>query len=188
MVSAQSSLRLLLLVVLATASVSARHAETPSPNQPLIVVSFDAFRPDYLDRQLTPHLNEIRKTGARADYMRNVFPTKTFPNHFSIATGLYAGVHGVTGNRVFDLALGRELGYSYELFHQNKEVLPIWVRTDTKAYRFHIFQLYVSLLFVDGERDARGPLGLHDVAGIRFRIRAKRQLHVHDRLQSLAAF
>lgn len=94
---------------------------------PLLVVSFDAFRPDYLDRGLTPHLSEIRRSGPRADYMRNVFPTKTFPNHFSIATGLYAGAHGVTGNKVFDTRLDRELSYGYELFHQSEDVVPIWV-------------------------------------------------------------
>lgn len=94
---------------------------------PLIVVSFDAFRPEYFDLGITPHLESIRRSGAQTPYMRNVFPTKTFPNHFSIATGLYAGVHGVTGNKVYDTKLGRELSYGYELFHHNKNVLPIWV-------------------------------------------------------------
>lgn len=93
----------------------------------LIVVSFDGFRPEYLERGVTPYLNAIRQNGVRAEYMRNVFPTKTFPNHFSIGTGLYAGVHGVTGNKVFDTQLQRELGYGYELFHQNPDVVPIWV-------------------------------------------------------------
>lgn len=52
----------------------------------LLVVSFDAFRPDYLYRNVTPNLNRFRQDGTSAEYMLNVFPTKTFVNHFTIAT------------------------------------------------------------------------------------------------------
>lgn len=52
----------------------------------LLVVSFDAFRPDYLNRGVTPNLNQFRQDGTSAAYMSNVFPTKTFVNHFTIAT------------------------------------------------------------------------------------------------------
>lgn len=52
----------------------------------LLVVSFDAFRPDYLNRNVTPNLNRFRQDGTSAQYMHNVFPTKTFVNHFTIAT------------------------------------------------------------------------------------------------------
>lgn len=56
-------------------------------NEPaLLVVSFDAFRPDYLNRNVTPNLNRIREEGVSSDFMMNVFPTKTFVNHFTIAT------------------------------------------------------------------------------------------------------
>lgn len=52
----------------------------------LLVVSFDGFRPNYLYRDVTPTLNEIRLKGTSARFMLPVFPTKTFVNHFSIAT------------------------------------------------------------------------------------------------------
>lgn len=52
----------------------------------LLVVSFDGFRPDYLNRNVTPNLNKFRKDGVSAEFMRPVFPTKTFVNHFTIAT------------------------------------------------------------------------------------------------------
>lgn len=55
----------------------------------LLVVSFDAFRPDYLNRNVTPNLNQFRQNGASAQYMLNVFPTKTYVNHFTIATVSY---------------------------------------------------------------------------------------------------
>lgn len=52
----------------------------------LLVVSYDAFHPDYLNRNVTPNLNKFRKEGASAQYLFNVFATETFVNHFSIAT------------------------------------------------------------------------------------------------------
>lgn len=61
-------------------------AATANVEPALLVVSFDAFRPDYLNRNVTPNLNRIRQDGVSADFMMNVFPTKTFVNHFTIAT------------------------------------------------------------------------------------------------------
>lgn len=55
----------------------------------LLVVSFDAFRPDYLYRNITPNLDRFRQDGTTAAFMSNVFPTKTFVDHFSIATVSY---------------------------------------------------------------------------------------------------
>lgn len=60
---------------------------TGKSDQILIVVSYDAFRNEYFDRNVTNYMNELRFNNTYSDYMRNVFPTKTFPNHHSIATG-----------------------------------------------------------------------------------------------------
>lgn len=95
-------------------------------NQKLLIVSYDAFRPEYLKRNVTPYLNKFAKEGTFAPHMINVFPTKTFVNHHSIATGFYPEVHGVTANEIYDQKLGR-LGYSYDLFHYDESLIPIWV-------------------------------------------------------------
>lgn len=58
------------------------------PNRKLIVVSFDAFKPEYLEMGLTPFMDIFYKSGIRATQMNSSFPTKTFVNHFCIATGL----------------------------------------------------------------------------------------------------
>jgi hypothetical protein len=72
-------------------------------------------------------LTDFYFPGTYADYMKNVFPTKTFPNHHSIATGKYPKEHGVLANVIFDKKLGK-LKYSYEMFHMNSEdIQPIWV-------------------------------------------------------------
>ncbi len=71
----------------------ARPSETvPRPQsgpQTIILVSIDGFRWDYLDRGVTPNLARLAREGVRARSMVPVFPTKTFPNHYSIVTGLY---------------------------------------------------------------------------------------------------
>ncbi|KAJ9598240.1 hypothetical protein L9F63_011061, partial [Diploptera punctata] len=58
--------------------------------------------------------------------MRNVFITKTFTNHHSIATGLYAETHGVLGNSVYDPKYKKVLNYGYDLWHFTEEITPIW--------------------------------------------------------------
>lgn len=95
----------------------------------LIVVSYDGFRNEYFNRNVTNYMNKLRFTdGTYTDFMKNIFPTKTFPNHHSISTGVFANVHGVMANSFYDQKLG-PLGYGYELFHFNEELTPIWVST-----------------------------------------------------------
>ena len=65
----------------------------------LIVVSIDGFRWDYADQHNTPTLDRLAAEGIRARSMRPVYPTLTFPNHYSIATGLYPANHGLIGNK-----------------------------------------------------------------------------------------
>jgi len=65
----------------------------------LILVSIDGFRWDYQGLYDTPAMDRIAAAGVRADAMLPVFPTLTFPNHYSIATGLFPAHHGLIGNR-----------------------------------------------------------------------------------------
>jgi len=70
-----------------------------SAQQPyVILVSFDGFRWDYLNRNITPNLENIRETGVSASSLRPTFPSKTFPNHISIITGMYNDHHGIISN------------------------------------------------------------------------------------------
>ncbi|MBS3944007.1 MAG: alkaline phosphatase family protein, partial [Melioribacter sp.] len=61
----------------------------------VILVSFDGFRWDYLNRGLSPNLEFIRQNGVSALSLRPSFPSKTFPNHQSIITGMYIENHGI---------------------------------------------------------------------------------------------
>jgi alkaline phosphatase D len=71
----------------------------------VVLVSIDGFRPDYIETVPAPRLARLRREGVSAPHMLPVFPSKTFPNHYSIATGMYAGTHGVVGNQMWDPAL-----------------------------------------------------------------------------------
>lgn len=67
----------------------------------LVLVSLDGFRWDYPARFSTPALDRLAAGGVRAKSLVPVFPTLTFPNHYSIATGLYPAAHGLLGNRFY---------------------------------------------------------------------------------------
>lgn len=64
----------------------------------VILISFDGFRWDYPNRGLTPNLDYIKENGVHAISLKPCFPSKTFPNHYSIVTGLYPENHGVIAN------------------------------------------------------------------------------------------
>ncbi|MDZ4052076.1 MAG: alkaline phosphatase family protein, partial [Phenylobacterium sp.] len=68
---------------------------------PVILISVDGFRSDYLDRGITPHMSALAGRGVRAD-MRAAFPTKTFPNHYTLVTGLRPDRHGLVDNVMQD--------------------------------------------------------------------------------------
>lgn len=112
--------------------ISAIHSHSKHPI--LIVVSYDAFRYDFISKNVTPHMESLREQGTYADYIQNVFPTKTFPNHHSISTGLYPEVHGVIGNRIYDPVEGKIIKYGYELFHYNDDIEPLWVSVLSRLY------------------------------------------------------
>jgi predicted AlkP superfamily pyrophosphatase or phosphodiesterase len=69
------------------------------PRPPLILVSFDGFRWDYLDRGLTPNLSRLAEAGVRVRALVPSFPTKTFPNHYTLVTGLLPEHHGIVETR-----------------------------------------------------------------------------------------
>lgn len=65
------------------------------------MVSFDAFRWDYDKIYTTPNLNRLASEGVKVERLVSSFPTNTFPNHYSIATGLYPDHHGIVNNTFF---------------------------------------------------------------------------------------
>lgn len=86
------------------------HPAPPAAHEPplLILMSIDGFRADYLERGLTPQLADIAAHGVRAEVLRPSFPSLTFPNHYSIVTGLVPDHHGLVNNTMVDPTIPRE--------------------------------------------------------------------------------
>jgi predicted AlkP superfamily pyrophosphatase or phosphodiesterase len=91
------------------AAIGCGHTPSSSPsaeNLPTVVVlSFDALGDRFLDRDTLPNFHRMMAEGVRAPF-RPEFPSKTFPNHYSMATGLSPGQHGIAINQFFDPARG----------------------------------------------------------------------------------
>jgi predicted AlkP superfamily pyrophosphatase or phosphodiesterase len=68
----------------------------------VVLISFDGWRWDYMTRTQVPNLQALALRGVRAEALVPSFPTKTFPNHYSIVTGLYAENHGIVSNVIAD--------------------------------------------------------------------------------------
>lgn len=119
----------------------------------LVVLSMDGFRWDYTDNAETPNLDKFMATGTRAERMIPSFPTKTFPNHYTLATGLYPDHHGIVLNSFYDpendryYAIRDRDAVTDGSFYEGE---PIWVtaeKQDVKA---------ASLFWVGSEAEIDG--------------------------------
>ena len=113
-----------LLVAVACVLAACRPAPAPLPAERAIVilVSIDGFRWDYLDRYQAPNLARLAAQGVRSEGLIPQFPSKTFPNHYTIVTGLRLANHGIISNNMRASDIPGEFGLS------NREVLadPRW--------------------------------------------------------------
>lgn len=73
-----------------------------------IMISLDGFHPHYINPHLTPTLHEMMVNDFGAPYMTPSFPSSTFPNHWTLVTGLYPSEHGIVGNTFFDPILKKQ--------------------------------------------------------------------------------
>ncbi|XP_044108026.1 bis(5'-adenosyl)-triphosphatase ENPP4 isoform X2 [Neovison vison] len=102
----------------------------------LLLVSFDGFRADYLQNYEFPHLQNFIKEGVLVEHVKNVFITKTFPNHYSIVTGLYEESHGIVANSMYDVITKKHFSDfdDKDPFWWN-EAVPIWVTNQLQENR-----------------------------------------------------
>ncbi len=114
--------------------VSGRHNSPETLKKPyVLLISIDGYRWDYTDLLNPPVLTQFRDSGASAKYMLPVYPSKTFTNHYSLVTGLYAENHGIVANTFFDPSKNKIFKLS-----NRKEVsdgswyygVPLWVAAE----------------------------------------------------------
>ncbi|KAK7482281.1 hypothetical protein BaRGS_00026524, partial [Batillaria attramentaria] len=78
-----------------------------SQYRPVLLVSLDGFRADYLSYNVTPNIQRLISEGVHATRLLSAYPSLTFPNHYTIATGLYPESHGIVDNKMFDINFRR---------------------------------------------------------------------------------
>ena len=104
----------------------------------VLLVSFDGFRYDYTDIVDTPNFDKIKQKGVSAKSLVPIFPTLTFPNHYSIATGCYADKHRIIGNTFYSKTLDRV----YSMYDRDTVTdssfygaEPIWVTAEKNGLK-----------------------------------------------------
>jgi len=104
----------------------------------VLLVSFDGFRADYLEWYETPNFDRLTRDGVKAQGLKPAFVTKTFPNHYSIVTGLYIENHGIIGNDFFAQDLGKHFQLSDRSMVENSQFYggePIWVTAEKQGLK-----------------------------------------------------
>ena len=91
-----------LLLSLVAFACGSRAPALPPDQAIVILISIDGWRWDYLDRFNPPVLSKMAAAGVRADGLIPQFPSKTFPNHYTVVTGLRVGNHGIVSNTMLD--------------------------------------------------------------------------------------
>lgn len=107
---------------------------------PLILISIDGFRADYLGRGVTPNLKALADGGVHAERMLASFPSLTFPNHYTLVTGLTPDHHGIVNNTFEDPALpdGKfRIGSKAAVTDRKSwdEATPIWVSAERQGVK-----------------------------------------------------
>ena len=89
------------------ATAPATAPATATAAHPLLLISLDGVNPQYLGRGDTPNLDRLAAEGVQAQWMNPSYPSLTFPNHYTVVTGLRPDHHGIVHNTMQDAELGR---------------------------------------------------------------------------------
>lgn len=123
--------------------------------EPVILVSIDGFRADYLGKGSTPVLDSLAAKGVRAEGLRPSFPSLTFPNHYTLVTGLRPDHHGMVDNVMRD---ARRPGVTYTMSNRSETndrfwwdgAEPVWVTAEKAGLRT------ATLFWPGSESDIQG--------------------------------
>ena len=118
-------LRVWLVLLVSTAACARSNDQAPI----LILVSFDAWRWDYIDRAKVPNLPALAARGVRSEGLIPSFPSNTFPNHYTLVTGLLPDHHGIVDNTFNDPRFPQQFSMSAETARDPKwwGGKPLWI-------------------------------------------------------------
>ncbi|WP_350288523.1 ectonucleotide pyrophosphatase/phosphodiesterase [uncultured Croceitalea sp.] len=146
----------------------------------VILISLDGFRWDYVERFQPPNMVNFIKNGVQAESLIPAFPSKTFPNHYTIATGMYPENHGIIGNSFYSYKknklyrLGNRETVEDGTFYKGT---PIWVAAEKEN------MVSASFFFVGTEADIQG---IHPSYYYTFDNSIKNEVRVQQALDWLA--
>lgn len=149
--------RTVLRFALAAAALAlAACVQSPPPVRPAgeitLLVSIDGFRWDYLERHGGPVLRQLAAGGVRATRMTPSFPSKTFPNHYTLVTGLRPGTHGIVANWFWDPSVGEMFAMGRLEPHWWEGGEPVWITAEKQGVRTACFFWPGSETELQGQR------------------------------------
>jgi predicted AlkP superfamily pyrophosphatase or phosphodiesterase len=121
----------------------------------LILISADGFRFDLADKYQARNLQTLRSAGVEAKYLQPSFPSLTFPNHYSIVTGLYPSHHGIVDNSFYDrkknafYTLGNKKAVADSSWYKGT---PLWVLAEKQGMMTASFYWVASEAAIQGTR------------------------------------
>ena len=127
-----------LLILVLIALGSCRKTEKETLDTYVVLVSFDGFRWDYPDLYETPNFDKLADQGVKAEKLLPSFPTSTFPNHYTLATGLFPDNHGIINNSFYAPELEGIYRIGDPTMVTNPEAYfgePIWVTAEKQGIR-----------------------------------------------------
>jgi len=104
---------------------------------PVLLISIDGFINDYHERNETPNFDRFLTDAVHAEYLIPAFPTKTFPTHWTLVTGLHVENHGIISNAFYDYELEARFSYGPPYDSPNDERWwggePIWITAEKQG-------------------------------------------------------
>jgi predicted AlkP superfamily pyrophosphatase or phosphodiesterase len=118
-----------LILVCSIVLLLPRSSPAQSTGSSVLLVSFDGFRHDYIDKHDLRNFKAFRAAGSAAEGLIPCYPTLTFPNHYSIVTGMRPSTHGLVDNSFYDSALNLQYGTGKRELVQDPRFyggIPLW--------------------------------------------------------------
>ena len=111
--------------------------KTIKPQQKVLIIGLDGWRWDFVQQhnEKLPNIVHLEQQGVTAGYVQNVFPTDTYPNFYSIVTGLYPEHHGIIDNQMYDINTKDKFSMKTTESKWWDEAEPIWVTNQIQGFK-----------------------------------------------------
>ncbi|MET0289721.1 MAG: ectonucleotide pyrophosphatase/phosphodiesterase [Pseudoxanthomonas sp.] len=145
-----------------------RQAAT-APPATVLLISIDGLRASYLGQGDSPTLDRIATQGVRAAWMNPSYPSLTFPNHYTLVTGLRPDRHGMIHNMMQVEGLGDFKVSNTDATADSRwwsQAQPVWVTAEQAHLPTAIWAWPGSAAEIDGVRPTRYHLYDHHVSAM----------------------